>query len=68
MMDCLGMIGSFLAMGVGILLEDLWKARTGRQVGGILGRVWTLVWLILWSNIMFDVSSRGRILFNPESQ
>jgi Membrane bound O-acyl transferase family len=50
--------GFFMMMAVGILLERYWKNLTGSRVGGLLGRIWTLVWLLGWGNILVDAWSR----------
>ena len=36
----------FALQGVGILLEDLYRKITGRRVGGLAGRVWTLLFAL----------------------
>ncbi|KAH0833912.1 hypothetical protein J3R83DRAFT_11096 [Lanmaoa asiatica] len=37
---------SFWVMnGVGIVLERMWKAATGRPVGGVWGWMWTFAWV-----------------------
>lgn len=44
----------FLAMGGGIILETMWKRVSGYRVRGWLGLIWTLVWVVGWSNILVD--------------
>ena len=48
----------FLMMGVGVVLENAWKYATGCRVGGMVGRVWTVVWLIGWSHLLLDLYCR----------
>ncbi|KAF9267684.1 hypothetical protein L218DRAFT_640989 [Marasmius fiardii PR-910] len=57
-----GMIGFFLAMGLGIILEDLWKRVSGRRVVGILGWIWTFVWTVGWGNILVDAWARKGLI------
>ena len=46
--------GFFLLMGVGVLAETYWGKLTGRKVGGLLGWVWTMAWMVLGGNILVD--------------
>lgn len=48
----------FLMMGVGVVLENAWKYATGYRVGGMVGRVWAVVWLIGWSHLLLDLYCR----------
>ncbi|KAF5375612.1 hypothetical protein D9757_008546 [Collybiopsis confluens] len=69
--DIMGMVGFFLLMGCGVLLEALWKKITGQRVGGWSGRIWTMVWLLGWSNLLVDAWARKGLigaLFIPDSQ
>ena len=62
-------IGFFMFMAVGILLEYSWKFFTGSRVDGFFGRVWTFVWLLGWGNILVDAwSTKGLIgsVFFPD--
>jgi hypothetical protein len=52
--DFLKIIGFFMIMAVGILLENAWKFFTGSRVDGFFGRVWTFVWLLGWGNFFVD--------------
>lgn len=45
----------FLSQAVALILEDIWRTMTGKRVGGILGWLWVLVWL-LSAGDMFQVS------------
>ncbi|KAF8312927.1 hypothetical protein DL93DRAFT_2204159 [Clavulina sp. PMI_390] len=36
----------FSAQSIGVILERLWKSVTGRKVGGWLGRIWTILWVV----------------------
>ena len=61
--------GFFLMMGVGILLEEVWKKVWGTKVGGWAGWAWTMVWTLGWSNILIDAwlqrGLAGGIFFPP---
>ena len=52
--EFLKVIGFFMIMAVGILFEYSWKKITGSRVDGFFGRVWTMVWLLGWGNILVD--------------
>ncbi|KAJ4479931.1 membrane bound O-acyl transferase family-domain-containing protein [Lentinula aciculospora] len=69
--DVVGMIGFFMLMGVGVILEGFWKKLTGSRVGGWIGSVWTAVWLLGWSNLLVDAWARKGLigsLFIPDSR
>ena len=53
------MLVGFGMMGVVILIEDLFKYLTGRMVQGPAGWVWTMGWILLWSNVFTDGSMRA---------
>ncbi|KAF8312929.1 hypothetical protein DL93DRAFT_1211109 [Clavulina sp. PMI_390] len=36
----------FSAQSIGIILERMWKQVTGRKVGGLFGRIWTIIWVV----------------------
>jgi hypothetical protein len=52
--DPIKITGFFLMNGLGIILESLYKLSTGKRVGGIVGLIWTYIWLILWGNFLVD--------------
>ena len=67
--EFLKVIGFFMIMAVGILLEYSWKKFTGSRVDGFFGRVWTMVWLLGWGNILVDAwSTKGLVgsVFFPD--
>ena len=47
-------IGFWVMNGVGVVLERVWSQTTGRQVGGVLGWMWTFGWLALWGVWVVD--------------
>ncbi|KAG7089639.1 hypothetical protein E1B28_011301 [Marasmius oreades] len=55
-------IGFFLAMALGIILEDLWKRASGRRVAGVFGWIWTCVWTVGWGNILVDAWARKGLI------
>ena len=57
----------FLMMGVGVALEGLWTKRTGLKVGGIIGWLWTVLWMLLWGNILVDGVYRRGLFRTAES-
>ena len=54
--------GFFLLMGVGTILEYVFKQATGHRVGGLLGWVWTMVWSVGWGTMIIDPWSRGGLM------
>ncbi|KAJ2913634.1 hypothetical protein MD484_g6774, partial [Candolleomyces efflorescens] len=54
--------GYFLMMGVGVVLEGVWKAVTGKRVGGVLGNVWAFGWVVVWGNWMVDAWARKGLM------
>ena len=60
--DSLRVIGFFMIMAFGILLEYSWKFFTGSRVDGFFGRVWTFVWLLGWGHILVDAyATKGSV-------
>lgn len=53
--DFIHVCGFFLMMGVGIMCERWHLFLTGNEVGGRIGKLWTMVWIVGWSTMMFDV-------------
>ena len=49
----------FVMMALGVLAERAFKQFTGRKVGGVVGWVWTMAWLILWGNLIIDGHARA---------
>jgi hypothetical protein len=50
--------GFFVMMGVGVVLEGMWKKSSGKMVGGWFGRLWATTWLIGWGHMLIDAWSR----------
>ncbi|KAJ6577219.1 membrane bound O-acyl transferase family-domain-containing protein [Mycena capillaripes] len=44
----------FLMMGVGVILEEFWRRFSGRRVGGWLGWVWCISWVVGFGPLMAD--------------
>lgn len=44
----------FTAQGLGVVLESTFSRLTGRKVGCWVGRIWGLLWLVLWGRLMID--------------
>ncbi|KAF9007609.1 membrane bound O-acyl transferase family-domain-containing protein [Cyathus striatus] len=52
--------GYFVVNGFGVLVEQGWKKLTGKKVGGMVGWIWTMLWVISWGNMLVDAwCSRG---------
>jgi hypothetical protein len=63
--------GFFLMMGVGMIMESIWKNITGQRVGGWFGWTWTMLWAIGWSNMLVDAWLRRGLtgsIFMPEDK
>lgn len=50
--------GFFMAMALGVVLEELWERFTGRRVDGLAGWLWTMGWLTAWGNLLVDAWMR----------
>ncbi|KAF8552587.1 hypothetical protein OG21DRAFT_1415869 [Imleria badia] len=59
------MLVGFEIMAVVVLIEDIFKYVTGRKVGGPAGWVWTMVWILLWSNVVIDGCMRAGLFGFP---
>ena len=46
--------GFFLLMGVGAVIEEVFKRVTGLRVEGWIGWSWMTMWTTLWGTFMFD--------------
>ncbi len=54
--------GFFVVNALGIGLENVWSYVFGKKVGGVAGKVWTVLWLAGWGNWLFDeYSTKGMI-------
>ncbi|KAI9574424.1 hypothetical protein HD554DRAFT_2229995 [Boletus coccyginus] len=51
----------FGMMAPGILAERAFKRLTGNKVGGMVGWIWTMTWLVLWGNVMIDAHTRAGV-------
>jgi len=52
--DPLRVTGFFLVHGVGIIIEGLWTAATGKRVTGLYGRIWTGMFLCVSGNLITE--------------
>ena len=53
------MLVGFGMMAPGVLAEQAFYRLTGRRVGGVLGWVWTMSWLILWGSVLTEGFARA---------
>lgn len=53
------MLVGFGMMVPGILAERAFQQLTRRRVGGVLGWVWTMTWLLVWGNVIVEGFARG---------
>ena len=58
-MEVWWMLFGFGMMGPGVVAERAFRQLTGKRVGGVLGWVWTMSWLLLWGNVMIEGFTRA---------
>ncbi len=51
----------FVFMGVGAVLEGVFKKATGLRIGGLYGWLWTMLWLLVWGTLMMDGWAKGGV-------
>ena len=51
----------FGMMGSVILVEWAFKQLTGRRVGGVVGWVWTMTWLLVFGNMIVDAFAKAGV-------
>ncbi|KAF8135102.1 hypothetical protein EV363DRAFT_1322500 [Boletus edulis] len=49
----------FGMMAPGILAERTFRRLTGRRVGGVVGWVWTMAWLLVWGTVISEGFARA---------
>lgn len=52
----------FAIQPLAIFAEQVWHYYTGHRVQGVLGWIWTMIWLLITSPLLFEVRSNIRIL------
>lgn len=60
------MLVGFGMMALGVLIERASYQATGRKVGGVVGWVWTMTWLLVWGSVTVDGFVRSS-MFMPKS-
>ena len=63
-------MGFFMMMAVGVIVEHTWKTFTGRKVEGVLGCMWVWIWVLGWAHILVEAwAMHGMIasMFFPSS-
>lgn len=53
------MLVGFGMMAPGIVAERAFYQLTGRRVGGAVGWIWTMSWLVLWGSVMVEGFARA---------
>ena len=53
------MLVGFGMMAPGVLAERAYLQLTGRRVGGMAGRIWTMAWLLLWGTVIVEGFARA---------
>ena len=60
--DTLEVVGFFFLNAVGMNLEYAWKKATDKNVGGIIGFLWTFFFLLVTGSIFMDASAKKGVL------
>ena len=58
----------FTMMGVGCILEVIWREKTGFKVGGPVGWLWSMVWLFFWGSFIVDAWARRGLVTTKTSE
>ncbi|KAF8442305.1 hypothetical protein L210DRAFT_3536283 [Boletus edulis BED1] len=53
------MLVGFGMMAPGVLAERAFRRLTGRRVGGVVGWVWTMAWLLVWGTVISEGFARA---------
>lgn len=54
----------FVMMGVGGVLEGIWRAKTGVKVQGVWGMLWVAVWTVVWASFIVDAWARRGLIIS----
>jgi Membrane bound O-acyl transferase family len=55
-------VGFFMMMGIGTIMEHTFKMFTGHRVGGFFGWMWMFIWGLGWAHILVEAwATRGLI-------
>ena len=65
--DMWRMLVGFGMMAPGMLAERAYYKWTGKRVGGSVGSVWTMAWLLLWGSVIVDGFARGGLFFGSSA-
>jgi hypothetical protein len=57
----------FVMMGVGCVLEGIWKEKTGLKVRGPLGWFWAMAWMFFWGSWIVDAWARRGLIISKMS-
>ncbi|KAF8486170.1 membrane bound O-acyl transferase family-domain-containing protein [Russula ochroleuca] len=57
----------FVMMGVGCVLEGIWKEKTGSKVRGPLGWFWAMAWMFFWGSWIVDAWARRGLIISKMS-
>ena len=61
------MVVGFGMIGPGVLAERAYRRVTGRRVGGVLGWVWTMAWMLVWGSLIVDGFLRAGMYAQPNA-
>lgn len=59
-----GVFTAFAMMAPGMLAERAFYRLTGKRVGGVVGWVWTMIWLLTWNSLLLDGSAKVLLVGN----
>ena len=57
----------FLMMGVGCVLEAVWREKTGSKVQGPWGWLWSMAWMFFWGSWIVDAWARRGLIISKMS-
>ena len=52
----------FMMMAVGMIVEELYWMATGRRVSGLVGWLWTWIWIIGWGQFLVEAYARKGLI------
>jgi hypothetical protein len=57
----------FVMMGVGCILEGVWREKTGSKVQGPWGWLWAMAWMFFWGSWIVDAWARRGLIISKMS-
>ena len=54
----------FLMMGIGCVLERIWREKTGSKMQGPWGWLWSTIWRVFWESWLVDARARRGLIIS----